>query len=66
MPTPVLIIRKKDDPIAIRASIGGQDGTGYYCIYRGERKAIIEMVEKVLLTLRYAPDEPEPDDDTGG
>ena len=46
------IIKLQDDPIALRASIGGKPEIGWYCSYRGNRPDIIVMLEKVLEDLK--------------
>ena len=46
------LIKLQDDPIALRASIGGKPEIGFYCSYRGNRPDIITMLEKVLEDLK--------------
>jgi hypothetical protein len=56
MPTKVLIYRRKDDPVALRASIGGSPEEGYYCTFRGDRAAVYEMLQIVTAVMAHAPD----------
>ena len=51
----VTLERLPDDPVCLRVSIGGKGELGYYCQFRGDQTAIIDMIETVLLVLRYAP-----------
>jgi hypothetical protein len=46
------IIKKEDDPLALRASIGGRPDIGFYCTFRGNLSDIVEMLEKVLTDLK--------------
>lgn len=46
------IIKKEDDPIALRASIGGTKEIGFYCVFRGNKMDVIDMIEKVLTDLK--------------
>jgi hypothetical protein len=55
----VSVTRLVDDPVCLRVSIGGGKVIGgYYCTYRGTREEAIEALEKVLLTLKYMPEQP--------
>ncbi len=45
---PFRIIRETDDPIALRASIGGRPEIGWYLVFRGEPSAIASMLEEVV------------------
>ena len=61
--TNVRISREKDDPLCLRASIGGFSKEGFYLVYRfgpggGKREDIVDMLETVLAALRYAPELP--------
>jgi hypothetical protein len=61
--TNVSVTRLADDPLCLRVSIGGGEGIGgYYCTYRGTREATIEALEKVLLALKYMPEQPIEED----
>lgn len=40
--------RLDDDPITLRASIGGDEAIGYYISYRGDPAKVLAMVEEVL------------------
>jgi hypothetical protein len=42
------IIRESDDPLALRASIGGQPHIGWYLVFRGEPIAILAMLREVV------------------
>lgn len=44
------IIRLPEDPICMRASIGGDDGH-FYCSYRGDPVQVKAMLEQVLAAL---------------
>lgn len=45
MATPIKITMiKKPDDWALRLSAGGEDGIGYYCIYRGNLRHISRML----------------------
>ena len=59
MPKEFHIIKKTDDPVALRASIGGTELMGYYCVYRGSKTAITSMLEQVLENLRQLKAEPQ-------
>ena len=41
----VKVLKKPDDPIVPRVSMGGSNATGYYVIYRGNLLAIKEMFD---------------------
>lgn len=55
MPIDVTLSRKPDDPLCLRASIGGKEELGYYCTIRGNQAAIIKMLRSVLYALERAP-----------
>jgi len=48
----VRIIKEADDPICVRASIGGHPKIGYYLVYRGDVEDVVETVERVLTELK--------------
>lgn len=48
----VMVKKEPDDPLALRASVGGNDDAGFYCVYRGDRAAVANMLEKVVKDLR--------------
>jgi hypothetical protein len=55
--TPVRIEQDPNDPICMRASIGGLAGKGFYCQVRygpegGKPEDLIGMLERVLYALR--------------
>ena len=55
--TPVQIQQNPNDPICMRASIGGFAGKGFYCQIRygpegGKPEDLIAMLERVLFALR--------------
>ena len=52
----VLLRRLPDDPLALRISVGGPDSReDAYCVYRGDRAAVIALLERVLCALRSFP-----------
>jgi hypothetical protein len=53
----VMIYRAKDDPMCLRASIGGTEEVGYYCTFRGDRAKIFEMLRTVLAVIEHVPDD---------
>jgi hypothetical protein len=57
--TPVRIQRNSNDPLCMRASIGGFVGEGFYCQVRygpegGKPEDLIAMLERVLFALRMS------------
>jgi hypothetical protein len=42
------IVREEDDPLALRASIGGREGMGFYLVYRGNPQEVLEMLRAVV------------------
>lgn len=42
------VIREPDDPLALRASIGGQPDLGWYLVFRGEPNAVLTMLREVV------------------
>lgn len=46
------IIEKPFIPPVIRISAGGFPGVGYYLVYRGDKKDIIECLEEVTRALK--------------
>jgi hypothetical protein len=46
--TSLKVIREADDPIALRASIGGREGMGFYLVYRGEPQDVLAMLRQVV------------------
>jgi hypothetical protein len=51
----VTLQRLPDDPLCLRASIGGTKEEGYYCMFRGDQDKVRAMLETVLLVLKNAP-----------
>lgn len=51
----VQITRRPDDPLCLRASIGGTEKSGYYCLFRGNQEQVLAMLELVLVAMRIAP-----------
>lgn len=54
------ILKKPDDSLALRASIGGRTDIGkvaFYCVYRGNLPDIIEMLEIVIKDLKNSTKE---------
>jgi hypothetical protein len=68
MATPIkVVLNKKPDDWCLRASIGGDDGIGYYCVYRGHLRKISIMLaiiqERILNRIRQGTEpEMEPED----
>jgi len=58
----VSLQKLKDDPLCLRASIGGWADKGYYCTFRGDQKQVLEMLETVVIVLQNAPPIKEEDD----
>jgi hypothetical protein len=52
--TDVKVTKLSDDPICLRASIGGRAGKGFYISYRGDEREVIEAVEQALAALKTA------------
>jgi hypothetical protein len=50
--TPVRIEKLSDDPICLRASIGGRAGDGFYCRYRGDEREVIAALEAALYAMK--------------
>ena len=44
----IKIIKEADDPLCPRASIGGTEELGYYCVYRNEKEKVIKMLKEVI------------------
>ncbi len=44
----VRIIRDKDDPIALRISMGGREEIGYYIVYRGDPQEILDCLQTCI------------------
>lgn len=47
----VRIQKETDDPICLRASIGGTSVIGYYLTYRGDREKILDMLQEAVAAL---------------
>lgn len=45
---PFSLIRETDDPLALRASIGGKPELGFYLVYRGDPRAVLAMLREVV------------------
>lgn len=59
MNAPVQITHETDDPICLRASIGGTEETGFYVVYRGDREKVAVMLEhcsKIFNTSLLVPE----------
>jgi hypothetical protein len=50
--TPVRIEKLSEDPICLRASIGGRAGDGFYCRYRGDEREVIAAIEAALHAMK--------------
>lgn len=48
----IRLIKKPDDPACCRASCGGSEEIGYYCVFRGEKADVIACLENVLSALK--------------
>lgn len=48
MNTPVQIQHEENDPICLRASIGGRKDDGFYITYRGDRKEVLNLLRAVI------------------
>jgi hypothetical protein len=46
--TIVKVTRLPDDPLALRASIGGKPDIGYYLTYRGDPQEVVAMLREVI------------------
>jgi len=44
----IRITKEENDPICLRASIGGKAEEGFYITYRGDRQAILTMLRTVV------------------
>lgn len=53
----VQITREADDPLCLRASIGGTELFGYYLMFRGDPAKIRPMLREVLEAFDKVPDE---------
>lgn len=42
------VSREPDDPLALRASIGGTPEMGYYLVFRGDPEKVREMLHEVV------------------
>lgn len=47
----VKLIQHPDDSLCLRASCGGTDDIGYYCVFRGERTEIVKCLEHIIKAL---------------
>lgn len=47
-PRRIAVNKLPDDPVALRASIGGRAEIGYYLTYRGDLADIVPMLRDVL------------------
>jgi hypothetical protein len=45
------ISRLPNDPLCLRASIGGDPKMGYYLLFRGDQKKVLEMLKATTLSL---------------
>jgi hypothetical protein len=43
-----VIIREPDDPLTLRASIGGNEEHGYYLVFRGDPEKVLTMLKEVV------------------
>jgi hypothetical protein len=47
----IKISRLPNDPLCLRASIGGDAKMGYYLLFRGDQKKVLEMLKDTTLSL---------------
>lgn len=45
MTPPWRVIREPEDPLALRASIGGNDDVGHYLVFRGDPQKVVDMLK---------------------
>jgi hypothetical protein len=57
--------RLPDDPLCLRISIGGNEKLGYYCVFRGDQKEVIETLKLVYAVFRKLPPVDIEDDISG-
>jgi hypothetical protein len=48
----VKLMQHDDDPMCLRASCGGTEDIGYYCVFRGERSEIVKCLERIITALK--------------
>ena len=48
----IKLIKKPDDPLCCRASCGGMEELGYYCVFRGDKQEVIKSLEVILEALK--------------
>lgn len=53
----VKIIKKKDDPLCVRLSLGGSEAVGFYGVYRGPLEEVRRCARQVLEALDAQPGE---------
>jgi hypothetical protein len=56
MPTKVVFQRLADDPLCLRISIGGREEIGYYCMFRGNQKEVVEALRLISGSIPYIPE----------
>lgn len=52
-------IERKPDDICLRTSIGGNDCDGFYIVFRGDPKAVIDMLKIVVAEFEWAANHPD-------
>lgn len=52
--TRMVIEREEDDPLCLRASIGGSEEDGYYLIFRGDPEKVSSMLNRVATAANVA------------
>ncbi len=56
------ITKEENDPICMRASIGGKPEIGFYLVYRGSRRDVLNMLKQVISDLEVSAEAcPEPE-----
>lgn len=53
------------DMLVLRASIGGNEASGFYCLFRGPQEKVIAMLEKVVADMKKADPDKIPLGDDG-
>lgn len=58
----VKLIKKPDDPVCLRISVGGTQAIGFYCLFRGDKEDVIDCLEEILDSLKRDVPVKEEDD----
>ena len=57
--TEVSIQHEENDPVCLRASVGGKAGEAFYITYRGDREKILAMLRRVIVAFEFYQRLPE-------